>query len=107
MALGDCQLRRMARAHLKRLCRDASRARVKLFRRRILMCRFWAGAFLRDCRREFTSRVMASNAADPVLVLVPENRRATLLAQPDTARSGSWIFEVRLRGEGETVFFDV
>jgi protocatechuate 3,4-dioxygenase alpha subunit len=48
-----------------------------------------------------------SNAADPVLALVPENRRATLLAQPDPARTGYWNFEVRLRGEGETVFFDV
>jgi len=48
-----------------------------------------------------------ANAADPVLALVPENRRATLLARRDPARSGTWIFDVRLRGEGETVFFDV
>ena len=48
-----------------------------------------------------------ANAADPVLALVPENRRATLLVQPDPARSAHWIFQVRLRGEGETVFFDV
>lgn len=48
-----------------------------------------------------------ANAADPVLVLVPENRRATLLAQRDSARPGNWIFNVRLRGEAETVFFDV
>ena len=48
-----------------------------------------------------------ANAADPVLALVPENRRATLLAQPDPTRSDNWIFDVRLRGEGETVFFDV
>lgn len=48
-----------------------------------------------------------ANAADPVLTLVPENRRATLLARPDPARTGNWIFEVRLRGVGETVFFDV
>jgi protocatechuate 3,4-dioxygenase, alpha subunit len=48
-----------------------------------------------------------ANAADPILALVPENRRPTLLAQPDPARSGSWIFNVQLRGEGETVFFDV
>jgi protocatechuate 3,4-dioxygenase, alpha subunit len=47
------------------------------------------------------------NAADPILALVPENRRTTLLAQPDSARTGGWIFEIRLRGEGETVFFDV
>jgi protocatechuate 3,4-dioxygenase alpha subunit len=48
-----------------------------------------------------------ANAADPILALVPDNRRATLLAQPNPARSGNWIFNVRLRGEGETVFFDV
>ena len=48
-----------------------------------------------------------ANAADPVLALVTENRRATLLAQPDQTRSGNWILEVHLRGEGETVFFDV
>jgi|SRR3984885_6066464 len=48
-----------------------------------------------------------ANAADPVLRLAPENRRSTLLAQPDPSRTGNWIFDVRLRGEGETVFFDV
>jgi protocatechuate 3,4-dioxygenase alpha subunit len=48
-----------------------------------------------------------ANAADPILALVPQNRRAVLLAQPDAARTSHWIFDVRLRGEGETVFFDV
>lgn len=48
-----------------------------------------------------------ANAADPILALVPEGRRTTLLAQPDPARARNWIFDVRLRGEGETVFFDV
>jgi protocatechuate 3,4-dioxygenase alpha subunit len=48
-----------------------------------------------------------ANAADPVLALVPENRRATLLAQTDPAHPRNWIFDVHLRGEGETVFFDV
>ena len=48
-----------------------------------------------------------ANAADPVLALVPENRRATLMAQPDPSSSGSWFFEIRLCGEGETVFFDL
>lgn len=47
------------------------------------------------------------NDADPILALLPENRRATLLARPDPARTSNWIFDVRLRGEGETVFFDV
>jgi protocatechuate 3,4-dioxygenase, alpha subunit len=49
----------------------------------------------------------AANAGDPALARVPENRRETLLAQPDPSRASNWIFEVRLRGEGETVFFDV
>jgi protocatechuate 3,4-dioxygenase, alpha subunit len=48
-----------------------------------------------------------ANAMDPVLALVPESRRATLLAKPDRDRAGYWNFVVRLRGEGETVFFDV
>ncbi len=48
-----------------------------------------------------------ANDSDPILALVQEDRRATLLAQPDPARASNWIFCVRLRGEGETVFFDV
>ena len=48
-----------------------------------------------------------ANDADPILALVPENRRPTLLAQPNAARASNWIFDVHLRGEGETVFFDV
>jgi len=49
----------------------------------------------------------SANDSDPALALVPESRRRTLLAQPDLADSGRWRFEVRLCGEGETVFFDV
>jgi protocatechuate 3,4-dioxygenase, alpha subunit len=48
-----------------------------------------------------------ANSQDPVLALVPESRRATLLAHLDSTRSGGWILDIRLRGEGETVFFDV
>ena len=48
-----------------------------------------------------------ANAEDQALALVPEIRRVTLLAQPDPARDHGWKFEIRLRGEGETVFFDV
>jgi protocatechuate 3,4-dioxygenase alpha subunit len=47
-----------------------------------------------------------ANAADPILALVPDHRRPTLLAHPNPARTSSWLFDVRLRGEGETVFFD-
>ena len=43
-------------------------------------------------------------AIDPVLTLVPESRRGTLIAEPD---GGSYTFDIRLRGPQETVFFDV
>jgi protocatechuate 3,4-dioxygenase, alpha subunit len=45
-----------------------------------------------------------ANASDPVLALVPQERRDTLLAHYDT---GVWHFDIRLRGERETVFFDI
>lgn len=48
-----------------------------------------------------------ANGEDPVLALVPQDRRATLMAQPDPTRPGHWSFDIRLQGEGETVFFDV
>jgi protocatechuate 3,4-dioxygenase, alpha subunit len=49
----------------------------------------------------------AANAHDPVLALVPEERRATLLARPATGHPGLWSIEIRLHGDAETVFFDV
>ncbi len=45
-----------------------------------------------------------ANAADPVLASVPEERRATLIATPV---EGGYEFDVRLQGDGETVFFDL
>ncbi|MGN6719290.1 MAG: protocatechuate 3,4-dioxygenase subunit alpha [Candidatus Binatia bacterium] len=45
--------------------------------------------------------------ADPVLALVPPDRRATLLARSDNSRAGEWHFDIHLCGERETVFFDV
>lgn len=44
---------------------------------------------------------------DPVLAILPEPRRATLLARPDASRPGRWTFDIRLQGTNETVFFDV
>ena len=46
-----------------------------------------------------------ANAEDPVLALVPEDRRETLMAH--SGGEGLWNFEVHLCGERETVFFDV
>ena len=44
---------------------------------------------------------------DAVLALVPAGRRPTLLATEDPHQPGRWLFDVRLQGEDETVFFDV
>ena len=50
----------------------------------------------------------AGNAADPVLVLVPVDRRATLIAErPNCNGSPVYRFDVHLQGDNETVFFDV
>src|ERR1700686_3693182 len=48
-----------------------------------------------------------ANGEDPVLHLVPEDRRETLMARPDPGGPGPWHYDVRLQGEQETVFFDV
>jgi protocatechuate 3,4-dioxygenase alpha subunit len=51
----------------------------------------------------------AANNADPVLNLVEQpERRKTLIARADT-RDGKpvYVFDIRLQGEKETVFFDV
>jgi protocatechuate 3,4-dioxygenase, alpha subunit len=46
------------------------------------------------------------NAVDRVLQSVPEERRATLLAEP-VPDDGGYRFDIHLQGEGETVFFAV
>lgn len=45
------------------------------------------------------------NDDDPVLSLVPEQRRPTLIARRETA--GAWRLDIVLQGDGETVFFDL
>lgn len=53
----------------------------------------------------------AANAADPVLNMIePPERRRTLLARRDAARTGgspAYVFDIHLQGPDETVFFDV
>ncbi|QPF85287.1 protocatechuate 3,4-dioxygenase subunit alpha [Bradyrhizobium genosp. L] len=46
----------------------------------------------------------AGNAGDPVLALVPADRRATLIAK----KAGNvYTLDIHLQGDNETVFFDV
>jgi protocatechuate 3,4-dioxygenase, alpha subunit len=49
-----------------------------------------------------------ANESDPVLALVPPDRRATLIATREPG-NGSAVYklDLRLRGDNETVFFDV
>lgn len=49
----------------------------------------------------------SANAADPILALVPVDRRATLIAKREDRDVPAYRFDVRLQGDSETVFFDV
>jgi protocatechuate 3,4-dioxygenase alpha subunit len=50
----------------------------------------------------------AGNAADPVLALVPADRRATLIAARQPGNGNAvYRLDIRLQGDNETVFFDV
>ena len=48
-----------------------------------------------------------ANLEDPVLALVPQERRQTLMARLDPAQPGRWFIDIHLCGDKETVFFDV
>jgi protocatechuate 3,4-dioxygenase alpha subunit len=50
----------------------------------------------------------AANAADPILALVPADRRGTLIAHKQAGGSQAlYRFDIRVQGEDETVFFDI
>ena len=49
----------------------------------------------------------AGLTTDPILGIVPPERRATLMARPSPAEAGTWDFVIHLRVEDETVFFDL
>ena len=65
--------------------------------------------FARGLMNHVTTRVYfsgeAHNDADPILALVPDARRATMLARQTAP--GVWTLDIRLQGEGETVFLDI
>lgn len=67
--------------------------------------------FARGLLRHLLTRAyFAGDAAidnDPVMSLVPAERRETLLAVPVKDAASTWLFDIRLRGDRETVFFDL
>lgn len=48
-----------------------------------------------------------ANAEDPILSLVPPERRHTLMARPDADNPRDLHFDLQLSGRDETVFFDI
>jgi protocatechuate 3,4-dioxygenase alpha subunit len=44
--------------------------------------------------------------SDPILSLVPAERRATMIASPAPGEPDVWSFDIRLQGERETVGAD-
>jgi protocatechuate 3,4-dioxygenase alpha subunit len=67
--------------------------------------------FARGLLKHLSTRIYfegdPANDSDPVLALVPPERRLTLMAHPDPATPGTWRFDTHLRGQRETVFFDI
>ena len=67
--------------------------------------------FMRGQLKQLVSRIYfagdPANAKDPVLALVPEKRRATLIATKVPGNTGLLRWNVILQGRDETVFFDV
>jgi len=67
--------------------------------------------FARGMLKQLYTRVYfagdAANEEDSILQVVPPDRRDTLIARPDSDGHGHWLFDVRLQGDQETVFFDV
>lgn len=66
------------------------------------------GVFGRGMIKRLATRLYfedeAANAADPILALVPAERRETLIAR----KAGQvWRFDIVLQGDRETVFFDI
>ncbi|HET9904131.1 MAG TPA: protocatechuate 3,4-dioxygenase subunit alpha [Xanthobacteraceae bacterium] len=65
--------------------------------------------FARGLLKQVITRIYFSdepaNASDPILALVPEERRPTLIARR-AAADAVYIFDIRLQGEDETVFFE-
>lgn len=70
----------------------------------VVVCIFSRGMLRQLYTRMYFSDEPA-NATDPVLALVPEERRGTLIAAKE--KDGVYRFDIRVQGEGETVFFEI
>jgi protocatechuate 3,4-dioxygenase alpha subunit len=69
------------------------------------------GIFARGVLRRMFTRIYfedePANATDPILALVPADRRATLIARKNGGdKTPRYVLDIRLQGDGETVFFE-
>jgi protocatechuate 3,4-dioxygenase alpha subunit len=65
---------------------------------------FARGLLDRVVTRVYFADEATANETDPVLGLVDPDRSGTLIARPT---DDGYRFDIRLQGEGETVFFDI
>jgi protocatechuate 3,4-dioxygenase alpha subunit len=69
---------------------------------------FMRGMLTHAYTRIYFSDEEVVNARDPVLLSVPEDRRATLIARRDAISANPlYRFDIHMQGDDETVFFDV
>jgi protocatechuate 3,4-dioxygenase alpha subunit len=73
----------------------------------IVVCVFSRGMLRQIYTRLYFSDE-AANTSDPILALVPPDRRGTLIAHKES-RNGQTLyrFDIRVQGADETVFFDI
>jgi protocatechuate 3,4-dioxygenase alpha subunit len=72
----------------------------------ILVAIFARGMLLHNYTRIYFDGE-AANANDPVMALVPIDRRDTLIAKRVAGDTPIYRFDIHLQGDNETVFFDV
>jgi protocatechuate 3,4-dioxygenase alpha subunit len=68
------------------------------------VCVFARGLLMHLYTRIYLPGDTAALAADPLRVRLDEQRRGTLIAARE--ESGAYRFDIRLQGEGETVFLE-
>jgi protocatechuate 3,4-dioxygenase alpha subunit len=73
----------------------------------IVVCVFSRGMLRQIYTRLYFSDE-AANASDPILTMVPADRRGTLIAHKQTgAEPPLYRFDIRVQGDNETVFFEI
>jgi protocatechuate 3,4-dioxygenase alpha subunit len=72
----------------------------------ILVAIFARGMLLHNYTRIYLDGE-AANASDPVMALVPADRRTTLIAKRISGDNNVYRFDIHLQGDNETVFFEI